>query len=118
MNNPLALIVEDEFDLSNIFAHALKAAGFETQIARSGDTALTWLSSMVPDIVVLDLHLPRVAGTEILKHIRSDPRMAETRVIVATADDRTAEVLQEEADLVLVKPISFSQLRDLASRLK
>jgi DNA-binding response OmpR family regulator len=118
VSNPLALIVEDDRDLSDIFAQALRAAGFETQIARSGDTAVMWLSSTTPDVVVLDLHLPRVAGTEILGQIRSDPRLAETRIIIATADDRTAEILREEADLVLVKPISFSQLRDLAMRLK
>jgi len=118
VSDPLALIVEDDYDLSNIFAQALKAAGFETQIVRSGDTAVMWLSSTTPEVVVLDLHLPRVAGTEILSQIRTDPRLAGTRVIVATADDRRAEVLREEADLVLVKPVSFSQLRDLALRLK
>ncbi len=118
MSNPLALIVEDDYDLSNIFAQALQAAGFETQIFRTGDAALVRLSSTKPDVVVLDLHLPRVAGMDILRQIRADPRLAETRVIVATADDRQAEALQDEADLVLVKPISFSQLRDLAARLK
>ena len=118
MNKPLALIVEDDHDLADIFAQALQAAGFETQIVRSGDTAVMWLSSTLPDVVVLDLHLPRIAGTEILSQIRADPRLAGTRVIVATADDRKAEVLREEADLVLVKPVSFSQLRDLAWRLR
>lgn len=118
MGNPFALIVEDDYDLSNIFAQALQAAGYETQIVRAGDTAVMWLSSTTPDVVVLDLHLPRVAGTEILDQIHTDPRLAGTRVIVATADERMAETLREEADLVLVKPISFSQLRDLSARLK
>jgi DNA-binding response OmpR family regulator len=117
MTNPLALIVEDDYDLSIIFAEALQAAGFETQIVRAGDTALMWLSSTTPKVVVLDLHLPRVAGTSILQQIRSDPHLTETRVIVATADARLAETLREDADLVLLKPISFTQLRDLASRL-
>ena len=118
MNKPSALIVEDDYDISIIFAQALRAAGFETQIIRSGDTAVMWLSSTAPDVVVLDLHLPRVSGIEILSQIRADPRLAGTRVIIATADDRKAEILREEADLVLVKPVSFSQLRDLALRLK
>lgn len=117
MDNSLALIVEDDYDLSIIFAQALQAAGFETQIVRAGDTALMWLSSTTPSVVVLDLHLPRVAGTSILKQIRSDPRLAETRVIVSTADASLAETLREDADLVLLKPISFTQLRDLAARL-
>jgi DNA-binding response OmpR family regulator len=117
MANPLALIIEDDYDLSIIFAEALQAAGFKTQIVRAGDTALMWLSSKTPKVVVLDLHLPRIAGTNILRQIRDDPRLKETRVIITTADARLAETLREEADLVLLKPISFSQLRDLAARL-
>lgn len=117
MANRLALIIEDDYDLSIIFAEALQAAGFETQIVRAGDTALMWLSSTTPEVVILDLHLPRVAGTSILQQIRSDPHLTETRVIVATADARLAETLREDADLVLLKPISFTQLRDLAARL-
>lgn len=112
-----ALIVEDDQDLAIIFAMALQEAGFETQIVRSGDTALMWLSSSKPDVVVLDLHLPRVSGQDILHQIRADERLVGTKVIIATADPRMAETLQDEADLVMLKPIGFSQLRDLASRL-
>jgi DNA-binding response OmpR family regulator len=118
LSNPLALIIEDDYDLATIFAEALKAAEFETQIIRSGDTALTWLAAVTPDVVVLDLHLPHVAGTDILDQIRADERLAQARVIVTTADARLAETLHEQAELVLVKPISFSQLRDMASRLR
>ena len=118
MSGPLAFIIEDDYDLSNIFAKALESAGYETQITRNGEAALTWLAAETPAVVVLDLHLPRVAGTAILDRIRSDPRFADTQVIVATADARSAEALQDSADLILVKPISFSQLRDLASRLR
>ena len=117
MSGLFGLIVEDDQDLAIIFARALQEAGFETQIVRTGDTALMWLSSTTPDVVVLDLHLPRVSGRDILRQIRANPDMAKVKVIIATADPRMAEVLQEEADLVLLKPIGFGQLRDLASRL-
>jgi DNA-binding response OmpR family regulator len=117
MSNLFALIVEDETDLAIIFSKALQEAGFETQIVRAGDTALMWLSSTAPQIVVLDLHLPRVSGEEVLEQIRADERLLATKVIIATADPRMAETLQDRADLVLLKPIGFSQLRDLASRL-
>jgi CheY-like chemotaxis protein len=69
-------------------------------------------------VVVLDLHLPYLSGKELLYHIRADQRLGQTRVILATADSVLAESLQEEADLVLLKPISPSQLRDLAIRLR
>jgi len=112
-----ALIVEDDQDLAIIFARALQEAGFEAQIVRAGDTALMWLSSTTPDVVILDLHLPRVSGRDILKEIRAEQRLADTKVLIATADPQLADLLQDDADLVLLKPIGFSQLRDLAARL-
>ncbi len=117
MSNKFALIIEDDIDLATIFAEALKAAGFKIEIIYEGQTALQRLAVTTPDVVVLDLHLPNVAGTDILQQIHDDTRLTETRVIIATADARLAETLYEEADLVLVKPISFVQLRDLAERL-
>ncbi len=117
-NNPLALIVEDDPDAATIFSEALKAAGFNTEIVRSGDKALERLAVTQPAVVVLDMHLPHVAGPDILRHIRTDPRLAKTQVIIATADPSMADTLHDQADLVLLKPISFSQLRDLAKRLR
>lgn len=117
MSDRFALIIEDDSDLAIIFAKALQEAGFETQVVRAGDTAVMWLSSTTPDVVVLDLHLPRVSGEEVLQQIRADGRLDGTKVIIATADPRLAENLQDQADLVLLKPIGFGQLRDLATRL-
>ena len=116
--NPLALIVEDEENLAAIFAGALQTAEFETEIIREGDAAIDRLQQVIPAVVVLDLHLPNVSGAKILKTIRADNRLHKTRVILATADSLMADSLRAEADLVLLKPISFSQLRDLAKRLR
>ena len=69
-------------------------------------------------MVVLDLHLPEISGETILHQIRADERLAGTSIMVATADPHLAETLRSEADLVLIKPISFGQLRDLAIRLR
>ena len=113
----LALVVEDDFDASVIFAKALEVVGFKTEVIDSGDVALARLKEIVPEIVVLDLHLPNVTGVDILKEIRADERLAETKVIIASADPRTADSLQEKADLILLKPITFSQVRDFAARL-
>jgi DNA-binding response OmpR family regulator len=117
MGNQLALIVEDDRDQASLFARALQTAGFETEVARAGDTALARLAVVVPDVVVLDLGLPQVQGTDVLHRIRSDPRLANTQVIVVTGDPPRAENLGGEADLVLLKPIGFNQLCNLAERL-
>ena len=118
MTNPLALIIEDDEYLADIFSVSLQAANFETEITGDGNAALSRLSATNPALVVLDLHLPDVSGDEILYQIRSDERLAKTRIMLATADSRMAEKLRKEADLVLLKPISASQLRELASRLR
>jgi DNA-binding response OmpR family regulator len=117
MDNPLAFIVEDDEDASVIFASALQEAGFECEIIRAGDKALVWLAETVPAVVVLDLELPGVSGMDILHQIRTDERLAETRVIIATAFPNLAADLQDEADLVLLKPVSYIQLRDLSKRM-
>ena len=114
----LALIIEDDRKQATIFDQALQMAEFETEIIRDGQAALERLAVTVPALVVLDLHLPYVSGDDILRQIRADERLAKTRVILATADPLMVRTLQEESDLVLLKPISFNQLRDLATRLR
>ena len=116
MSDKTALIIEDDEDLATIFGEAMRAAGYDPEIISTGDSALTWLGRATPAIVVLDLHLPKVAGLTILREMKADPRLAPVRVLIVTADARMAEVPRGEADVVLIKPISFSLLRDLASR--
>ena len=118
MTNPLALVVEDDSKQATIFAQALSMAHFETEIVQDGKSALERLAETTPALVVLDMHLPHFTGDYILKQIRADVRLANTRVIIATADPLMAEPLREQSDLVLLKPISFNQLRDLAARLR
>lgn len=118
MNNQLALIIEDDPYLSDIFARALRAAEFDIEVVRDGQQAFTRLDETQPVIVILDLHLPHMSGDKILHHIRTDPRLAQTRVIITSADHILADSLKLDADLVLVKPVSFIQLRDLATRLR
>jgi CheY-like chemotaxis protein len=121
VSNPLALVIEDDYDSTVIFSEALQAASFDTIIAKSGDEGLEQLETIVPAVVVLDLHLPGVAGTSILEKIHSDPRLAETRVIVITGDVVLADspLLQKETTVqILVKPVTYKRLRDLARLLK
>ena len=115
-SKPLALIIEDHKDQNLIFTEALEQAGYRTESILDGKTAQHRLSEVVPGLVVLDLHMPDINGDVILRQIRSDQRLAGVRVIVATADAALASNLHPQADLVLLKPISFVQLSQLASR--
>lgn len=125
MSKPFALIVEDDDDAATIFGTALQTGGFVTEIVGDGKAALARLADVTPDVVVLDLHLPYVSGDIVLYHIRTDERLADIKVIIASAYPRDADMIEANLhranlrgpDLVLVKPISFSQLRDLSKRL-
>lgn len=117
MSKPLALIIEDDPDLSEIFSISLRGGGFDTELIRDGQAAIDRLAGEPPAIIVLDLHLPHVDGATILAAIRANERYAKTAVIVATADAQVADGLRTKADLVLLKPVGVDQLRDLAKRM-
>ena len=118
MPRPLALIIEDEYDLSFLLAQIVELAGYETEIINAGDVALDRLSEVIPDLVILDLNLPEVLGTDILKYIRSEQRLLGIYVVVVTAYKHLAEVVYEQADHVLNKPFEFEQLNQLISRVR
>jgi CheY-like chemotaxis protein len=115
---PLAYIVEDNKDTVVIFRGALELADYEVEVAYDGAVAQKRLTEMVPDLIILDLHIPNVSGDIVLQQIRSDERLKDTRVFVATADANMAAQLRDQAELVLLKPIGFSQLKDLAKRFR
>ncbi|MBP6179717.1 MAG: response regulator [Anaerolineales bacterium] len=113
----LAMIIEDDEDLSEIFGQALTAAHFNVEIVRDGTVAQRRLKELKPDVVILDMHLPNIPGIDLLRQIREDHRLEKTRVVITTADALMGESYRNQADLVLIKPITFTQLRDLTSRL-
>jgi two-component system response regulator MtrA len=90
---------------------------FETELISDGIIALTRLTQVVPAIIILDLHLPNHSGREILSKIHEDKRLTHTKVIVSTADARQAEAMRDDVDIVLLKPVSPVQMRELAGRL-
>ncbi len=117
MTKPLAFVIEDDPQLSNIFTISLEE-DYEVQAIIDGDDALARLKHETPHIILLDLNLPNVSGSAILSYIRSQDRLKDIPVILCTADERQADLVQSKADFVLLKPVSPIQLRQMASRLK
>jgi CheY-like chemotaxis protein len=115
-----ALIIEDDEDLASIFAEALRGVGFDVELVADGRVALERLKNgPAPFLVLLDMHLPHISGADLLTNvIKQDERFAKTIIIITTADARMGEAYTEQVDFVMIKPISFVQLRDLTSRLK
>lgn len=116
MSDRWVLIVEDDEELGTIFAEILDMAGVPAELARDGREALDILAEAEPDLVILDLHLPEVSGPDVLAYIRRQQRLGNTRVIIASADVARAEQLREQVDLVLVKPVGFDEILNVAER--
>ena len=80
------LLVDDDAVLTRAYRDRLSAHGFHVNTAASGRAALSTLRSAKPDLVVLDLMMPGLSGVEVLKFIRSEPRLAPTPVVLLTND--------------------------------
>jgi two-component system, cell cycle response regulator DivK len=115
----LALIIEDDEDLANIFSEALRSGGFEVEHIADGRLAQQRLKNgNAPFIILLDMHLPYISGADLLTIIKGDEKFSKTMTLITTADALMGNMYRDQVDFVLVKPISFVQLRDLTRRLK
>jgi two-component system phosphate regulon response regulator PhoB len=112
------LIVDDEPDLTSIVEYNLQGAGFQTRVSHSGREALQLARKEAPDLIILDLMLPDLAGTEVCKTLKSDARTRPIPVLMLTArSDEIDRVLGFElgAEDYVVKPFS---VRELVLRVK
>ena len=112
------LIVDDERDLVDLLQFNLKQAGHEPSFAQDGEQALASVREKVPDLVLLDLMLPDISGTEVCRQLKSSPRTERVPVIMVTArSDEVDRVVGFElgADDFVTKPFS---VRELLLRIK
>ncbi|MFL5278584.1 MAG: response regulator transcription factor [Myxococcales bacterium] len=110
---PLVLVVEDEKDLADLMQFNLQKAGYETLSARSGDEALAISRTRTPDLVLLDLMLPGIPGTEVCRQLKSSQRTRNVPVIMVTArGEEVDRVVGFElgADDFVTKPFSMREL--------
>jgi len=107
------LIVDDEKDLMRLLEFNLRQAGYETACAPSGTEALAQARRQVPDLVLLDLMLPDLPGTEVCRQLKGDPRTSHVPVVMLTArGEELDRVVGFElgADDYVVKPFSMREL--------
>jgi len=115
---PAILIVDDERDLLSVLEFNLKQAGFEILLAASGAEALAQLRRRVPDLVLLDLMLPDLSGTEVCRAIKNDPRTRHVPVMMLTAKGEEVDKVvgfELGAEDYVTKPFS---VRELVLRVK
>lgn len=112
-DNKLILIVEDERDLAELLEYNLRGNGYRTVTAHTGPVALAKARALGPDLVLLDLMLPEMSGTEVAKQIRADRTLAHTPIIMVTAKaDEVDQVvgLTVGGDDYVTKPFSMKVL--------
>jgi DNA-binding response OmpR family regulator len=113
------LIVEDEADVAQLIKHTLqRGLDAETTVAASGDLALKLVPEWQPDLVVLDLNLPGVDGTDVCRVLRSRPATRDIPIVMLTArggEDDRVRGLDLGADDYITKPFS---LRELTARIR
>ena len=112
------LIVDDEPNIVISVEFLMKREGFGVSVARDGSEALERIRGERPDLVVLDVMMPKLNGFEVCEAVRADPELAGTLIVMLTAKGRVAEMskgLALGADAYIAKPFST---RDLVARVK
>ncbi len=112
------LIVDDEPNIVISLEYVMKNAGFDVAVAYDGEEALEKVKENVPDLVILDVMMPKLDGFEVCKKIRENPAWKSVRIVMLTAKGRDSERekgLSFGADDYLTKPFST---RDILQRVK
>jgi CheY-like chemotaxis protein len=110
------LIVEDNEDLRELVTLILASAGYQVFEAGDGLEALKRVSDVQPDLILMDLSLPKMSGSEVIRRLKENPSTRDIPVVVQTAHsvgEQTQYALQAGATEVLLKPVPLTFLRDV-----
>ncbi len=109
------VIAEDEPDIRELIAFTLRFAGYEVITGSNGEEGYQLTKSERPDLVMLDVRMPKLTGYEACKRIKSEPELAATPVIFLSAKGQENEIeqgLAAGAEEYLLKPFAPDQLVD------
>lgn len=107
------LIVDDEPNIVISLEFLMKREGFEVVIARDGEEALRKVEEGMPDLMLLDVMMPKKSGFEVCQQLRANPANAALKIVMLTAKGRDTEVtkgLDLGADAYMTKPFSTKEL--------
>ena len=107
------LIVDDEPNIVTSLEYLMKREGFEVQVAVDGEAGLKAAAASAPDLVLLDIMLPKMNGFEVCERLRAHPASRGMKIVMLTAKGRqadTARGMAAGADLYVTKPFSTREL--------
>lgn len=112
------LIVDDEPNIVISLEYLMKKEGFQVAVATDGDTALEMAASFRPDLMLLDVMMPKRSGFEVCEILRAEPTFNDLKIVMLTAKGRDSEIAKGTglgADAYITKPFST---KDLVARVK
>lgn len=107
------LLIEDEINIQKVYASLLKKSGFEVETADNGIDGLDKAQKLIPDLIILDLILPKLDGELVLEGLKEDSSTADIPVLIISAksDQESIEKTQKMgAEKYMVKPIEREEL--------
>jgi chemosensory pili system protein ChpA (sensor histidine kinase/response regulator) len=117
---PLAMVVDDSITVRRVMERFLQRNGMRVVTAKDGLDAISALSENKPDIILLDIEMPRMDGYEFATHVRNDERVSDVPIIMITSrvgDKHRARAIEIGVNDYLGKPYQDSQLLDAIQRL-
>ena len=114
MNKGRILVVEDDFDISNMLRIYFSGQGYEVQVAPRGNDALSMTRTQLPNLIVLDIMLPDMNGYDVCRELRQTTRTSHIPIIFLTQkDERSDKIagLELGADDYITKPFDIEELK-------
>jgi DNA-binding response OmpR family regulator len=111
---PLVLVADDEDDIRSLVSFRLKRAGYDVITAADGEEALVLATTRLPDLVVLDMMMPKATGLEVMRSMREQSTTKDIPIILLTARAQEADVargFEAGADDYVKKPFSPQDLQ-------
>ena len=115
-----ALVVDDSAVIRELIAVNLQLEGFEVTTAADGQAALDLALELAPDVITLDVMMPRMSGFDVVARLRDDPATAWIPIVMVTGRAQAADVSRGEAlgvEAYLTKPFEPAELVEVVTRL-
>ena len=109
------LIAEDEPDIRDLVAFTLRFAGYEVVTGTNGEEAVQIAKKELPDLILLDVRMPRMTGYEACKHIKADTNLKDVPIVFLSAKGQESEIqsgMEAGAEEYLLKPFAPDQLTE------